>query len=106
VNRIFTNQQEAQIRKELNILMQCGTAHIMLCDAVPETETDPRWANSVQWFKVTARMPYILRDSQTGKDYTDDKVYEISVGQFIADRNRRVLTSINFNQHGKRRSAA
>jgi hypothetical protein len=100
---IFTNQQQAQIRKELNVLMKCGTAHICLRDATPQ-EADPIWETTVQWFKVTANMPYDLFDSQTGKVVSDDKIYEISVGQYIMDRRRHLLTSLDLNQHKRFRA--
>jgi len=96
----FTAQQERQIRKALDSLMQCGTAHISLCDLTPEkSDPSPIWGNAVQWFTVRACMPIKIKDPLTGEVWGDDRRYEISVGQFVADRRRKVLTSLDMNQH-------
>ena len=90
---IFTGKQQSQIRKVLDQIMKCGTAHIMLCDATPKGETE----NGLQWWLVTAQLPYPLQNAD-GSKYTDDKIYEISVGLFT-DRRRHVLTALDLSQH-------
>ena len=96
----FTAQQERQIRKALDSLMQCGTAHICLCDLTPKG-SDPSsiWGNAVQWFTVRACMAGKIKDPLTGEIWEDDRRYEIPVGQFIMDRRRSVLTYLDMNQH-------
>ena len=96
--KAFTDKQEAQIRKALDRLMQVGTAHISLFEA---TENYYDSDNGVMWWKVKARLPYELYNSETGEIYTDDKIYEISVG-VLADRRRHVYTALNLSQHDTR----
>jgi hypothetical protein len=98
----FTTQQEKQIRKALDVLMQCGTAHISLCDLTPDrSDPSPIYGHAVQWFTVRACMSGKIKDPLTGEVWGDDRRYEISVGQFVADRRRKILTSLDMNQHNR-----
>ncbi|MDR2489139.1 MAG: hypothetical protein LBD42_06590, partial [Desulfovibrio sp.] len=68
----FTRAQEAQILKELDRLIQVGTAHICLAD-VNFDERDE--GSGIEWYKVRAYVPYPLVNTATGEEYRDDKCY-------------------------------
>ena len=94
-NQIFTKAHESQIKEQLDTLMHCGTAHILLtCSNLDYTDD----YNGIDWYTVRACVPYTLSDPD-GNKYEDDKKFEISVGVVRNDKRRKVYTALNRSQH-------
>jgi len=86
----FTEKQIAQIKKDLDRVMKCGTERIALCDGTYEIDYNSEYA---MWWTIAACGSYTLHDEYTGAEYTDYKTYWISVG-VPRDSRRKVFTAL------------